>query len=385
MIPRRLAGLLRDSLRTFPAVALVGSRQTGKTTLAKALAQEHRGSVYLDLERPSDIAKLAEPELYLPSLQGRLVILDEVQRAPGLFPVLRGLLDDAPRPGRFLLLGSASPDLLRQTAESLAGRVIHHELGGFLLDELPASAPSREALWLRGGYPPSLLAQDEAASVVWREAFVSTYLERDLPQLGIRVPAPTLRRFWQMLAHVHGQLWNASRLAASLAISAPSVARYLDILEETYLIRRLPPYHANLHKRLVRSPKIYFRDSGLLHTLLGIPDREALSVHPCLGASWEGWVVEQVLGVMPSGWQATFYRTAGGAEVDLLLHPLGGKPPIAVEIKRTATPRLSRGFREAFRDLGCECGFFLHAGPDDFPLAEGVTALPLTQIHRLFA
>jgi predicted AAA+ superfamily ATPase len=385
MILRRLAGTLRDSLRTFPAVALLGSRQTGKTTLAKMLAKEQADSVYLDLERPSDLAKLADPELYLTSLQGRLVILDEIQRVPNLFPVLRAVIDAKGKPGQFLLLGSASPDLLRQSAESLAGRLVYHELGGLLLQETRGASIPAEALWLRGGYPSSLLAEDEPASISWREAFIATYLERDLPQLGIRVPAPTLRRFWQMLAHVHGQLWNASRLAGSLAISAPSVARYLDILEETYLIRRLPPFHANLHKRLVRSPKIYFRDSGLLHSLLGIPDGEALTVHPSLGASWEGWVIELVLGAIPQGWQASFYRTAGGAEVDLLLHPRGSEAPIAVEVKRTSAPILSRGFREAFRDLGCQAGFLLHAGPDDFPLAEGVTALPITQIPRLFS
>jgi len=292
MLARHLETAVAASLRRFPAVALIGARQTGKTTLARTLLRRMRGrALLLDLERPSDLGKLAEPELYLEPLADRLVVLDEVQRAPGLFPVLRALIDARRRPGRFLLLGSASPALLRQSAESLAGRVIYHELAPLALHEVGSRNGAR--LWLRGGFPGSYLARSEAASLAWRAAFVTTHLERDLPQLGIRVPAANLRRFWMMLAHAHAQLWNASQIGASLGLTVPTMRHYLDILSATFMVRELPPFHANLKKRLVKTPKVYLRDSGVLHALLGLPSTDALLAHPASGASWEGWVIEQ--------------------------------------------------------------------------------------------
>lgn len=383
MIPRRLESQILTDLSHFPAVSLVGSRQTGKTTLAKHLAIRFSEAIYVDLERPSDLAKLADPELFLTAHEGHLVILDEIQRRPDLFPALRSLIDHAPRPGRFLLLGSASPALLHQSSESLAGRIVYRELAPLVLAEVEASGISRDSLWQRGGYPTSLLAPEDGASFAWREAFITTFLERDLPQLGIRVPAPRLRRFWLMLAHLHGQLWNASRLAASLGLSAPTVNHYLDLLEETYLVRRLLPVRSNAGKRLVKSPKVYFRDSGLLHALLGVQDRDQLLGHPILGASWEGWVVEQILEGAPRRWDAAFYRTAAGAEIDLVLLPRG-RPPIPIEIKVSTTPALSRGFHQGFRDLGAKSGFVIHAGEASFPLAPGVIALPTNQLAQVF-
>lgn len=385
MLKRALERAVRASLRRFPAVGLLGSRQSGKTTLAKALAAERRGqTVYLDLERSSDLAKLTDAEAYLEGHRDRLVILDEIQRQPELFPLLRALVDAHPRKGRFLILGSASPALLRQASESLAGRIVYHELGPLTLAETGARGLASQRLWVRGGYPASFLAPSEPASFAWREAFMQTYLERDLPQLGLRIPAPQLHRFWQMLAHAQGQLWNASGMAAGLGITSPTTAHYLNILEETFVVRRLPPYHTNLKKRLVKSPKIYFRDCGLLHALLRLPDLEALRGHPVVGASWEGWVLEQILAQRPRTWDSAFYRTAAGAEIDLLLLP-PGKPPIAVEVKLGRAPTLSRGFREAFADLGCRQGYVVYGGWEAFPMGQGVQALPVTEFARTFA
>jgi uncharacterized protein len=312
IIERSLYPKLLESLKTFPVVGLVGPRQVGKTSLARQLVaelaqtaqsntQSAQSAVMLDLERPSDLAKLTEPELYLEPLANRLVVLDEVQLRPDLFPVLRALVDARRRPGRFLILGSAAPALIQHSSETLAGRVDFLELAPLTLNEInlnetntqPANTVNSTAqnLWSRGGFPDSYLARSDVASMRWREAFVRSYLERDIPQLGIRISAATLRRFWLMLAHYHGQLWNASTLAGSLGVSAPSVRHYLDILESTFMVRVLQPYSANLGKRLVKSPKVYLRDSGLLHALLNLPNHNALLGHPMLGASWEGWVI----------------------------------------------------------------------------------------------
>ncbi len=330
MLHRSCTPQILSLLAEFPAVGLIGARQVGKTTLAKMVAtQFDPRAVHLDLERPSDLDKLIEPELYLRPYADRLVVLDEIQRRPDLFPVLRALIDERRRPGRFLVLGSASPDLMRQSSESLAGRIAYHELAPFSLPEVDRERFATR-LWTRGGFPESFLAKTDEASFRWRQAFIQTHLERDLPGLGIRVPSTALRRFWLMLAHSHGQLWNGSQIASSLGVAAPTVRRYLDILQDTFMVRQLQPYHANLKKRLVKRPKVYLRDSGLLHALLGIMDFDALSGHPLVGASWEGWAIEQVLAIIPSHWHTYFYRTARGAEIDLLLFPQLHQPPIAI-------------------------------------------------------
>ncbi len=379
MIRRTLQSQVERLLRRHPVVVLLGPRQVGKTTLAKAILREwEERAVYLDLELPSDANKLRDPELYLRGLADSLVILDEIQRVPDLFPVLRGLVDQHRIPGRFLLLGSASPELTRHASETLAGRVVRCELGPFWIAEVGPV----ERLWVRGGYPPSFLAADDEASFEWREAFIATFLERDIPQLGIRVPAVQMRRFWTMLAHSHGQVWNASRMAAGLGLTAPTVRRYLDILEGTFVARQLQPYHANVRKRLVKSPKVYLRDSGLLHALLGLRTLDDLLGHPAVGSSWEGFVIEQVLALPLGGRTPYFYRTAAGAEIDLVLVGSRGKP-VAVEVKYSAAPAPGKGFWNAYRDLGCERGFVVYPGDEAYPLGEGVTALPVTQVDEI--
>jgi len=386
-IPRFLYSQLLEGLQTFPVVGLVGPRQVGKTSLARELAaQLGTGAVMLDLERPSDLAKLAEPELFLEPLADRLVILDEVQLRPDLFGVLRVLVDAQRRPGRFLILGSAAPALMAQSSETLAGRIEYLELAPLTLTEVSQQSPelSQESdLWCRGGFPDSYLARNDAQSMRWREAFVRSYLERDIPQLGIRVSAATLRRFWLMLAHYHGQLWNASTLAGSLGVSAPSVRHYLDILESTFMVRVLQPYSANLGKRLVKSPKVYLRDSGLLHTLLNLPSRDALLGHPVLGASWEGWVIEQILAQAPVGSRPSFFRTASGNEIDLLLELPGGKL-CAIEIKHSASPKLGKGFVEVLDALELQSGFVIAPVNEPFPLSQRATALPLSHVSTIW-
>jgi uncharacterized protein len=382
MLPRRVTTKLRQSLSEFPVTALLGPRQVGKTTLARLVASgmPPDKAVYLDLELPSDLAKLAEPELYLQGHHNRLVVIDEVQRAPELFPLLRALVDQDRRPGRFLLLGSASPELSRFGAESLAGRIIFHELAPFTLDETGNGEIPR--LWIRGGYPLSFLAASDEESLRWREAFIATYLERDIPQLGIRVPATMLRRFWTMATHHHGNLWNASAIANALGVSSPAVSRYLDILCDTFIVRQLAPFSANLKKRLVKSPKIYVRDSGLLHALLGIHNHEQLQGHPVVGASWEGMVIEQILAILPAGFEPFFYRTSAGAEVDLLLVPRSGSP-IAVEIKHTLSPKVSNGLHSVMEDLKCDRGFIVYPGNEAYKMTSRITALPVTMLKEL--
>jgi predicted AAA+ superfamily ATPase len=323
MLRRQAQATVQSRLRDFPAVALLGSRQVGKTTLAKQIVAELDGAAtYLDLELPSDLARLADPETYLERHADRLVVLDEVQRKPELFPVLRGLIDRRRTPGRFLILGSASPHLLRQSSETLAGRIALVDLSPITLTEVPMppeAGLSWQRLWDRGGYPDSLLARTSAVSRTWRDAFIRSYLERDLPSLGIRVPSTQLRRFWQMLAHWHGELWNASAFARNFDVSAPTVRHYLDILSDTFVARQLQPLHSNLKKRIVKSPKVYVRDSGILHSLLGIQDLEALYGHPKIGASFEGFAIEQILALLPPEVDASFFRTHAGDELDLVL------------------------------------------------------------------
>ncbi len=365
------------------AVALLGPRQVGKATLALEIA-ERMPSVYLDLERPSDLAKLQDADLYLESVPDRLVILDEIQRLPGLFPVLRSQIDVNRRRGRrtgqFLLLGSAGNELLRQSSESLAGRIAYIDLPP--LNLLEVGAERIDALWTRGGFPDAFL--DEAESFDWRLDFIRTYLERDIPALGPRIAATTLRRFWTMLAHHQGQFFNASQLAGSLGVTSPTAASYLDLMVDLLLVRRLQPWFANVGKRLVKSPKTYVRDSGILHALLGLKDRDDVLGHPVAGASWEGFVIENLLAVAPNGTEPYFYRTTGGAEIDLLLR--FGKELWAIEVKRSSAPALTKGFHHACDDVQPTGRFLVYPGDEAFPLREGVTALPLADLmNRLRA
>lgn len=386
MLQRRILDRLTASLRTRPVVALLGPRQVGKTTLARRVADElTKSAVYLDLERPSDRAKLADPELFLGRQGNRLTILDEVQRLPELFPLLRSLVDERLRngekAGHFLVLGSASRDLLRQTSESLAGRISYLELAPFTLDEVARRRRRVDVdrLWYRGGFPVSYLAHDDAASDAWREQFVATFLTRDLPQLGLRLSSELLARFWTMLAHGQGDQLNAARLAASLGVSGNTVRHYLDLLTELFMVRQLRPWSGNSTKRLVKAPRIYVRDSGIVHNLARIPDVDTLLGHPLCGASWEGFVIENILTRLPDGWQASYYRTSAQAEIDLVLEG-PRRRVIAVEIKRTLSPVLSKGFRLGFVDVAATEGFVVMPAGSRFPLAEQVEALPLSDL-----
>lgn len=387
MIPRRALATVESALQRQAAVALLGPRQVGKTTLALSLTDK-TPSLYLDLESRADRAKLSDPALFLERHEDRLVILDEVHRVPELFQTLRGLIDKGRRKGRrtgrFLILGSASIDLLRQSGESLAGRIAYAEMGPFDVLEIGPKPAARLDLWLRGGFPDSYLAANDGQSFALRRDFIRSYLERDVPMFGPRIPAETLERLWTMLAHGQGTLLNASRLAAGLAISAQSVTRYIDLLADLLLVRRLSPFHANLGKRLVKSPKVYVRDSGLVHALLGIADHDALAGHPVVGASWEGFVIENLLAAAPAGTRASFYRTAAGAEIDLLLELPGGKR-WAVEIKSGLSPRLEKGFHFARQDLRPGKSFVVYAGDDRYPLDEGVEALGLRDLAAILA
>lgn len=387
MIPRRALPLLKSSLQRQAAVALIGPRQVGKTTLALALGEEYP-SVYLDLEDRADRNKLAEPALFLGQYEDRLVILDEIHRLPELFQALRGLIDHGRRSGhrvgRFLLLGSASIELLRQSGESLAGRIAYVDMGPFDVLEVAGDASTLSRLWVRGGFPDSFLARDDAESLAWRKDFIRTYLERDVPMFGPRVPAETLGRLWTMLAHGQGTLLNASRLAASLAISAQTVTRYIDLLADLLLVRRLPPFHANAGKRLVKSPKVYVRDSGLVHALLDIGDYNELAGHPVVGASWEGFVIENLLSAAPARTHACFYRTAVGAEIDLLMDLPGGER-WAVEIKGGLSPRLEKGFHHAREDVQPARSFVVYSGDARYPLTKGVEAIGLREMAAMLA
>ena len=375
MISRRSGSQLESLLEENPAVALLGPRQVGKTTLALEIARAV-DSVYLDLESPADRARLSDAELYLSNHEDRLVILDEVHRVPDLFQSLRGLIDRGRRRGRrarrFLLLGSASIDLLRQSGETLAGRIAYLELNPF--DVLEIGAGDHDTLWVRGGFPDSFLARDDTRSLSWRENFIRTYLERDVPQLGPRIPAETLRRFWVMLAHAQGGLLNAASLARGLGVDGKTIHRYLDLMVDLLLVRRLPPWQRNVGKRLVKSPKTYIRDSGIAHALLGLGSKEELLGHPVVGPSWEGFVIESLLAAAPERAEASFYRASGGAEVDLVL-TLPGRAPWAVEIKRNLAPRPSRGFHSACEDIEPEAKFIVYPGEQRYRIAEDIEAL----------
>jgi predicted AAA+ superfamily ATPase len=381
IIQRNIQETLLKSLKKYPVVGLLGSRQVGKTTLAKTIKElVRRDAVYLDLELPSDWNKLQDPELYLGQFNNTLVIIDEIQRMPALFPLLRALVDQNRIGGRFLILGSASPDLIRQASESLAGRIIYHELPP--LNFLETGQNQVQALWLRGGYPESLLAESDPESFTWREAYIKTFLEMDLPQLGIRIPSIQLRRFWTMLAHSHGQLWNANKIASSLGVSAPTVRHYLDLLEDTFMVLQLPSYFANVKKRLIKSPKVYIRDSGLLHALLRIGTRDDLQGHPSLGSSWEGFVIEQIRSLLPANKDVYFYRTNAGAEIDLLFFD-EKNAPVAIEIKYSLSPVVSRGFWNAYEDLACQKGFVVYPGDEIYPIGKNLLVLPLKEITQI--
>ena len=374
MIPRNsLLDALNRALARSRVVVLVGPRQCGKTTLARELLDEESIN-YFDLEDPASLARLDEPMTALRPLRG-LVVIDEVQRRPDLYPVLRVLADRNDLPARFLVLGSASGGLLRQTSESLAGRAEQLTIGGFSLAELGPEA--EESLWLRGGFPLSYLAAGEADSVAWRKSFIQTLLERDFPQWGVRVPAVALQRFWTMVAHYHGQTWNAAEPARALGVGQSTARRHLDLLTDAFMIRQLQPYHANLRKRQVKSPKIYVRDTGLFHQLLGIDSLKALLTHPKIGASWEGFVIEQVLTTEPHD-AAFFWATHQGAEIDLVLRR--GDELFGVECKRTDTPRLTRSIGIALEDLGLKRVAVVHPGVKRFPLSEQVEAVPLSAL-----
>lgn len=380
MIKRRIAPEAALLLEESPAVVLTGPRQVGKTTLALEIADE-RPATYLDLESEADRARLSEPELYFADHVDELLVLDEIQRLPGLFETLRGVIDRGRREGkangRFLLLGSASLDLLAQSGESLAGRVAFAELAPFDLTEVGADRLDR--LWVRGGFPGSFLAGNHEASLRWRRDFIRTYLERDIPQLGPRIPAETLRRLWTMLAHNQGALLNAANLARGLGVSGATIGRYLDLMVDLLLVRRLPPRLRNAGKRMVRSPKVYLRDSGLLHALLGIADKDSLLGHPVLGGSWEGLAIENLIGVAGRDAEPSFYRTSGGAEIDLVLAWPDGRE-WAIEVKRTLAPKLERGARSALADIEPERAFVVYPGDERYPLGEGVETVGLAEL-----
>ena len=377
MYTRLAQSRIEYALKTQTAVVLLGPRQVGKTTLALEIVRG-RDAVHLDLESPQDRQILSEPELYLREQAGRLVVIDEVQLMPGLFTNLRSQIDARRRAGhrvgQFLVLGSASNTLLQQTAESLAGRVSYLELTGLNLTEVGQGGLNQ--LWLRGGFPDAYQATDNDISLHWRQDFIRTYLERDIPQLGPRIPAETLRRFWTMLAHNQGGLLNAARLAAGLGVSGQSVGRYLDLMVDLMLVGRLEPWHANVGKRLVKAPKIYVRDSGLVHSLLSIATPEGLLAHPVVGGSWEGFVVENLLSVVPRGTGAYFYRDSSGAELDLVLTMPSGEI-WAVEVKRTTSPEVSRGFHTASNVVAADARFLVYAGDKEVPMPGDIRALPL--------
>lgn len=380
MIERKIKNALLYSLENFPAVGLVGSRQSGKTTLAKMLQAHFPKALYLDLELPSDYVKLDYAELFLKQYEDYLVIIDEIQTRPELFPLLRALIDQNRKPGRFLILGSSSPVLIKKSAESLAGRIIYHELYPFNMYE--TGVANLQKLWVRGAYPESYLAPTLDASHAWRDAFLRSLVERDLPAHGINASPIQIHRLLTMIAHSQGQLLNSSSLAKNFSLSLPTIQKILNIFESAYLIRRLMPFHSNLKKRLIKTPKIYLRDSGLCHRLLNIYEFDDLLAHPVLGHSWEAFIIEQLAAILPRGWGISFYRTAGGAEIDILLTGTKGQK-IAAEIKYSATPKVSKGFYSALEDLQVTEGYLIYPGNASYPLGENITAWPASRLAEM--
>jgi predicted AAA+ superfamily ATPase len=379
-IGRNLEGEIRKSLRNNPAVAILGPRQCGKSTIAQKLGEKIKNFLYLDLESDADLNKLGQPELFFQQNAGKMICLDEIQRMPHLFPVLRSILDRKQRNGQLLLLGSASPDLVNKSSESLAGRIAYLELTPFLVSELETETKRDEhKLWLRGGYPRSYLTENEKTSFQWRENFIRTFLEKDIPQFHIRIPAVRLKRLWQMCSHFHGQLLNFSKLGESLGLSYHTIQSYIDLLEQTFIFRVMQPYHANLKKRLVKAPKLYFRDSGLWHCLSGIHSFNELMGHPMFGASWEGFGVENIMSELPD-WQGFFYRTASGTEIDLILEK--GQRKIAVEFKASVAPILSQGFWTALEELRIDEAYVIAPVKESYPMRRNVHVIPLEGFIR---
>ncbi|MDO9115617.1 MAG: ATP-binding protein [Polaromonas sp.] len=387
MIPRHIEAILRTRLATVvPAVVLLGPRQVGKTTLARKLASDWPGgAVYLDMERPADRRRLDDADAYLRAQSGKLVVIDEIQRAPGLFEVLRGIIDDrragGERFGHFLLLGSAALELMRQSSETLAGRVAYLEIGPVDILEANAASLDAQTLWLRGGFPESLLASGDGPSLDWRRDFIRSYLERDVPMFAPRMPVQALGRLWTMLAHQQGGLLNQARLAAGLGVSAPTVTRYTDLMVDLQLVRRLAPWSGNVGKRLVKAPKVYVRDSGIVHALLDLETSNDLLGHPVVGPSYEGFVIENLLQCAGPRWKPYFYRTHDGAEIDLLLER-GGQPEIAIEIKRSSAPSLDKGFGMACDDLKVRQRYVVYPGEESYPVRHGAQAMSLTALAR---
>jgi uncharacterized protein len=384
VIARRLGPIVEDRLRHMPGVVLLGPRQVGKTTLAREIAAKWKTrATYLDLERPADQRRLADADAFLRAQTGKLVVMDEIHRAPALFETLRGIIDDrraaGDRAGHFLLLGSAAIDLMRQASETLAGRVEYVELAPLDILELPESAAEARRLWVRGGFPESLLAQDDAVSLRWRRSFIRSYLERDVPMFAPRLPAETIGRLWTMLAHAQGTPLNQSRLASSLAVSTPAIGRYIDLFVDLLLVRRLRPWSGNVGKRLVRTPKTYIRDSGLTHALLDLERWDDVLGHPVAGPSWEGFVIENLIAAAGDRRTPYYYRTEDGAEIDLLFER-GGSIEMAIEIKRSSAPDVTKGFRLASDTLKPKSAYLLHSGDDTWTAEKGIVAVSLNDL-----
>ncbi len=378
LIPRQLAGTIKRRLQNNPAVAILGPRQCGKTTLAGQIVKKFAPSVYLDLENPADLAKLSDPLAYFNLHHEELVCLDEIQRAPELFSILRSIIDKRAKNAQFLILGSAGRDLIRQSSESLAGRIAYLDLTPFVISELEAARKDNlRRLWLTGGFPRSYLAPDLDISFEWRQDFIRTFLERDIGMLGFRMPPARLSRFWKMCAHLHGSLLNASKLADSLGVSSHTVRSYVDLLEHTFMLRVLLPDAPNLKKRLVKSPKIYIRDSGILHALLDIRTHDDLFSHPILGASFEGFAMENIL-VAARDYEPSFYRTSAGAEIDLILRR--GRRTLALELKSSSVPRVAKGFWNALKDVAPQEAYVVAPVTESYPIKEDVMAIPLQEI-----
>jgi predicted AAA+ superfamily ATPase len=378
LIERQLTGTIKRRLQNNPAVAILGPRQCGKTTIAGQIVKKIKQSVYLDLENPRDLAKLDDPLAFFSLHKDELVCLDEIQRTPELFSILRTVIDERARNSQFLILGSAGPDLIRQSSESLAGRIAYLDLTPFLLSELEAMSQDHiRRLWLRGGFPRSYLAEDPDISFEWRQDFIRTFLERDIGMLGFRMPPARLGRFWKMCAHIHGSLLNASKLADSLGVSSHTVGSYIDLLEHTFMLRVLRPDAPNLKKRLVKSPKTYIRDSGILHALLDIRTHDDLLSHPVLGASFEGFALENIL-ACANNYEASFYRTSAGAEIDLILRR--GRRTLAFELKSSTVPKVSKGFWNALDDISPDDAYVVAPVMESYPMKGGVMVIPLREI-----
>lgn len=379
-INRNITQLIKKRLNSNPAVALLGARQVGKSTLAENILEQYPDSIYLDLERPSDLNKLTDPEAYFALFQQKLICLDEIQRVPEIFSVLRSVIDRNKRNTQFLILGSASRDLIKQSSESLAGRLSYIEVTPFTQAEVAETTKvDLQIHWIRGGYPRSLLALDDEDSFQWREDYIRTFLERDIPQLGFQIPAVTMSRLWQMLAHSHGQILNTSKLAGSMGVSSHTVRKYIDLLQQTFMLTVLPPYATNTKKRLVKSPKVYIRDSGILHSLLGIESLQDLFGHPVYGASFEGYIIENIISQL-SRWKASFYRTSNGAEMDLVLEK--GNKRLAIEIKSSSSPKVSKGFWSSIETLQPSQSYVIAPVESSYPISDDVMVVPLHEFIK---